>query len=330
MENGYWQPPQLCQGCSLADDEFDPLISGNSEEVQELFDNTSQWRQARVPLDQFAGQSNVRLRIEFSSAGGFGFGATGGKGPQLRMKSGDRLLDGQTVIVGSKTFEIKTGPVLSMPAGSALTPGDSVSIEGVNYVFTDGSVAVASPNVAVTYSNSMSAAQIAGLLMTAIQSAPRPKPAINLTAPEGNDTLATAINGPTDGNSAIVTVAGFIGDNPVLAVDPSADVDMVRVELARGTTLVARVNAAALGSPLDSYLRLFDSEGRQLAANDNDPTASTTDSRITYVVPADGVYYVGVSGSGNSTYRPAVFGTATGGVRVLISSFWTSRVSCHQ
>ncbi len=36
--------------------------------VQELMDNTGQWRQARVDLSQFAGQ-NVRLRVDFSTAG---------------------------------------------------------------------------------------------------------------------------------------------------------------------------------------------------------------------------------------------------------------------
>jgi VCBS repeat-containing protein len=37
--------------------------------VQELFDNTGQWRQARVDLSQYAGLSGLRLRLDFSSAG---------------------------------------------------------------------------------------------------------------------------------------------------------------------------------------------------------------------------------------------------------------------
>ncbi|WP_182866720.1 tandem-95 repeat protein [Stieleria mannarensis] len=37
--------------------------------VQELFDNTGQWRQARVDLSQYAGLTGLMLRIDFSSAG---------------------------------------------------------------------------------------------------------------------------------------------------------------------------------------------------------------------------------------------------------------------
>ncbi|QDV83491.1 tandem-95 repeat protein [Planctomycetes bacterium TBK1r] len=37
--------------------------------VQELFDNTGQWRQARVDLSQYAGLTGLKLRLDFSSAG---------------------------------------------------------------------------------------------------------------------------------------------------------------------------------------------------------------------------------------------------------------------
>ncbi len=145
-EDGQWilaATNNSTRGVGSLDDEFDPFLTGN-EDVQELFDNNGQWRQARIPLDAFAGQANVRLRIEFSTAGGFGFGLEGGKGPELRMLSGDRLTDGQIVTIGGQDFELEMGPSLMMPAGSSLTPGDSVTVEGVTYVFTDGSIAVVS------------------------------------------------------------------------------------------------------------------------------------------------------------------------------------------
>ncbi|MEO1615854.1 MAG: tandem-95 repeat protein [Planctomycetota bacterium] len=41
----------------------------SSQIVQELFDNTGQWRQARVDLSQFAGLENLQLRVDFSTAG---------------------------------------------------------------------------------------------------------------------------------------------------------------------------------------------------------------------------------------------------------------------
>jgi len=39
------------------------------QEVQELFDNSGVWRQARVDLSDFVGMSGVRLRVDFSTAG---------------------------------------------------------------------------------------------------------------------------------------------------------------------------------------------------------------------------------------------------------------------
>ncbi|MGN6545586.1 MAG: dockerin type I domain-containing protein [Aureliella sp.] len=311
-EDGQWilaATNNSTRGPNGGDDEFDPFLTGNSN-VQELFDNNGQWRQARVPLDAFAGQSNVKLRIEFSSAGGFGFGAQGGQGPQLRMISGDRLADGQTVTIGGRTFELEMGPSLSLPAGSSIHNGDSVTIEGVNYVFTDGSgPPVASPDVAVPFTATQSAEEVAATLLGLIQSTPRPQATINLTATEQNDTLGTALIAGETGDSAVITVTGTIGDNATLP-DPTSDVDLVRVELARGATVMAQVNALSVGSTLDSYLRVFDSQGRQLYANDN--AVGTTDSRVFFTAPSDGTYYFGVSGSGNAAYKPAVFGTGNG------------------
>ncbi len=118
-------------------------------------------------------------------------------------------------------------------------------------------------------------------MQAAILAAPRVQATINLTAGEQNDTIATAVIGTLTGDSAVITVNGNIGDNVALS-DPTADVDMVRVDLSRGTTVVANVNALTIGSPLDSYLRVFDSKGNELAANDN--RFGSTDSRITFML----------------------------------------------
>ncbi len=325
-ESGEWMllaTNNTQRGPGSLDDEFDPLVTAvdvngdgvlTGEElqnnVQELFDNNGQWRQARVPLDAFAGQSNVRLRIEFSSAGGFGFGMNGGKGPQLRTLAGNRLVDGQTFTIGGRTFELEMGPSLSMPSGSAVNNGDSVTIEGVTYVFTNGTGApVVAPNVAVPFNASQSAETLASSLLTAIQSTPRPKAIVNLNATEQNDTMTEALVASLTGDSATITVTGNIGDNPALS-DPTADVDLVRLDLARGTTVDAQVNALFIGSALDSYLRVFDSNGNELAFNDN--RFGSTDSRILFTAPSDGTYYFGVSGSSNTTYFPSVFRTGTG------------------
>ncbi|MFN5854217.1 MAG: PPC domain-containing protein, partial [Pirellulaceae bacterium] len=69
---------------------------------------------------------------------------------------------------------------------------------------------------------------------------------------------------------------------------------------------------AALAVPnLDTFLRVFDATGRQLAANND--FGGTSDSQITFTAPADGIYYIGVSAASNNTYSPVVLGTAGSG-----------------
>ena len=73
------------------------------------------------------------------------------------------------------------------------------------------------------------------------------------------------------------------------------------------------VDARSLATPsgLDSYLRLFDATGRQLAANDD--TSGSLDSLLVFTAPTAGTYYVGVSSYGNSTYAPATAGSGVNG-----------------
>ncbi len=93
-------------------------------------------------------------------------------------------------------------------------------------------------------------------------------------------------------------------------IDRPSDVDMFVVTLAAGDVFTADIDAEVDGSPLDSVLRLFDSNGDEVAFNDDDD-GGTLDSRLVFVATTAGQYYLGVSGFGNSTYE-AVSGTGLG------------------
>ncbi len=325
-EDGQWillatnnDPAQAGSNSGSRDDELDERVSGNPT-VQRLFDNNGQWRQARVPLDLFAGQRNVRLRVEFSTAGGFGYGFSGGKGPEIRTISAERLVDGETLVINGERFEIEMGSSLSLPGGRSIANGDSVTIEGVRYVFTDGSgSAPVAPDVAVPFSTSNTAEEIALALQTAILGAvvtPTVVTGLNFTS-ESNDTIARATLSGITGDSVRVIGNGNIGDNPANAT-PGQDVDMIQFDLEAGGTFSASIDAASIGSGLDSFLRVFDSEGRPLrnangllVQNDNRP--GSTDSALTFVAPYTGTYYLGVSGAGNQLYNASVQGTASTG-----------------
>jgi len=121
---------------------------------------------------------------------------------------------------------------------------------------------------------------------------------------EPNDTLEQATPVPFSASGTATLAGATIGDG----LFPSLDVDLYRLDLSKGGLITAEVVAKELPSPssLDSYLRLFDAQGNELAANDqfNGP-----DSFIEFFVTTGGTYYVGVSGFPNADYDPEVAGS---------------------
>ena len=98
------------------------------------------------------------------------------------------------------------------------------------------------------------------------------------------------------------TEIGEIRDTVIDAeIETEADVDFYRFELGQGEGI--EIDVLADNSELDSYLRLFDADGNELAFNDNsdDPDNITNDSAIAFA-PEPGEYYVGVSSAGNYDY----------------------------
>lgn len=81
-------------------------------------------------------------------------------------------------------------------------------------------------------------------------------------------------------------------------IEKSGDRDVFSFEGRAGDEVVAEVFARRLNSPLDSVLQLTDSQGKQVAANDDneDKAAGLTthhaDSRVSLKLPADGVYHI--------------------------------------
>jgi hypothetical protein len=70
------------------------------------------------------------------------------------------------------------------------------------------------------------------------------------------------------------------------------DVDVYRFEGHAGQRVLCEVFAARHGSPLDSFLTVYDAAGNALAANDDHD--GSTDSRVEVTLPRDGFYFVSV------------------------------------
>ncbi len=123
------------------------------------------------------------------------------------------------------------------------------------------------------------------------------------------DTLAAAqATGLGAASGSYVTVSS-LGDGATSA----ADVDLYQFQASPGSALSAVTSLPAGGSPADTYLRLFDALGNELASNDNDPAGGTLYSALTYTFTASGTYYLGVSGAPNSAYDPTTAGGGVGG-----------------
>jgi len=102
------------------------------------------------------------------------------------------------------------------------------------------------------------------------------------------------------------------------------DVDIYEVSLATGDTLKADIDAYQLDdgsnlSNLDSYLRLFDASGSELAYNYSDAAAddysgySYSDAYLSFVASVTGTYYIAVSGEYNTYYDATTAGSGSSG-----------------
>ncbi len=149
------------------------------------------------------------------------------------------------------------------------------------------------------------AAAIAAI--TGVEPPPPPPPPPPSGAGEPNDSIATAT--AVTLSSGRATVSGTIGDGAY----GTADVDLYAVTIGAGGTLAVDIDAATLTTPsqLDSYVRIFNAAGTQVAANDD--SGGTLDSLVTYTQATAGTYYVGVSSYGNSAYSATTAGTGRSG-----------------
>jgi len=147
-----------------------------------------------------------------------------------------------------------------------------------------------------------------------------------LAADFAGDDMASAQVATLQANQ-VVELDGSIGDGN----HAGRDVDLFRVNLTTGQTIDIDIDASYTDSgnwlsSLDSYLRVFDDAGNELASNssamadgDNQYASYARDSFLTFQAPASGAFFIGVSGessyydyeggAGNHAYDPNVAGS---------------------
>ena len=126
---------------------------------------------------------------------------------------------------------------------------------------------------------------------------------------EPNDTLLTATQTSINaGDFREFIFSSEIGDNP--DIGSTDDVDLYSLELTENTRVTFSINASEIGSSLDSFLRVFDAEGNELAANED---FISRDSFIGFQPQSAGTYYIGVSALSNTNYNPEEAGSGFNG-----------------
>ena len=327
----------------LADDEFDdPAPIGIFDDdidvdVQQLFDNTGAWRQARIPLGEFAGEDGLSLRIEFSTNG-----STATNSTSIRTLSGaaieaasDRSFTVANEQGTTQEFTLDLAPVISFPSGSDLATqyvdpdaATVLTLDGQDYVLNDGTRLVdadqisidlfaTNPGVSLT---DLTASEIANTVAAQIQVNLPPNPTIagfDFSDPQDdpsiavgrNDFLFEATQLPYDGGNLTITGAGRLGiqEDPNLPPSNVDDVDLLRVEVTSGTVIDVDVDLD-FNAALDAVVRFFDGSGNELASF---PTVAG--GSVQHVAATDGVVFIGISGLGNDSYDPITPGTAQPG-----------------
>lgn len=175
--------------------EWDLLTTNNSyppaelglfpNDVQESYDNNTGWRQVRVELDNYAGLDDLKLRVDFATAGSMNVGDPSTTGSELEIVPGDEIDDGDEIVIGSffggtDRFEIDMGYSLLAPSGGSIADGETFQISFENAAGNrydvpfefDSTGAVGDPvNVPVSIHNTMTPEQVTEAMVQAIRTA---------------------------------------------------------------------------------------------------------------------------------------------------------------
>ena len=85
------------------------------------------------------------------------------------------------------------------------------------------------------------------------------------------------------------------------------DIQMFKISVTAGQTVYFDVDHQNKNNSFNSYMRIFDEYGNEVAYNDNNRAPGESNSKepyIEYTFTVGGTYYIGISSSGNNNYDP--------------------------
>ena len=312
------------------DDEFDdpnpllfPVYDDDIDvDVQQLFDNTGTFRQARVPLNEFAGLQNLSLRIEFSTSG-----VTSSSSTTVRASAGNILFEGQSLVINNEAFSIDLAPAVRVPSGQQLAnlfvdPAATaiVTIDGQDFVLDDGTRTTSADQTVVDLQTvitsgssleNLTADQIAAAVQGTILANNPQAPVLsgfNFSDPEDvapnvgrNDLVFEATPLPYESGNLQITGSGFFGSDPANGpVNNLDDVDLLQVNLQPDTTVSVNVELVQLATR-QATIRFFDAGGEELQS-----TTANIDGQVftQYTSTTTESIFIGLSDLDNQLYDP--------------------------
>ena len=312
--------------------EFDSAIG--SADAGQPADEALQSVNAGQTITLFGRGFNSGTRVQFTAvdpAGVSGVLTRGGTvsadGTQLTTTVPSLASTGPLVVVGSDTVvNLQVVPTL-LSVGGPVSSGNTIVVEGTGliqgqYTLTVDGQAVVAPTVRTT-TNSGGIGQ-----QTIVFTVPDgvTNGLIQVATAGGTATLradvATTELADVESGEVLGTAGDLIGDTLATAqgltlpvdsqlaipawINQANDVDLYQLNLNRGDLIRVNVqgSGAGIGSLSDSYLRLFDSTGVELVADNS--SGAGNDSLLVYQISESGTYTLGVSGDNNRAYDPAV------------------------
>ncbi len=299
-------------------------------DVQPLFNSSvsgnAAWRQARVPLGEFAGKSGLSLRIEFSTAG-----TTSTLSESIRVisgralsETGDRefVISRATGSVDGQSFVLDLAPTVAFPSGKQLADRyrdtdevGVISVHGQEYVLqVNGDPQIDPRDVAPgqieidlladapagTTLAELNADEIAATVDRQIQIATPLATGFDFDDPDGqNDTLSEATPLPYAGGNLRIEGSGQIG----IGAPRDADVDLVSLEVRQGALITVNLTLDDTINGSGGVVRFFDAAGNDLLTVTPQPGVQVA-TQASFTATFNGQIFIGLSGEGNSSYDP--------------------------
>ncbi len=267
------------------------------QNTQELFPNSNTWREARIDLGDYAGDTNLQLRFDYSSAGSMAVGNAMLTGSVIEPPAGSQITSGDYFAVNNQNFTFNLGTVFDAMDAGDITSGTAFTVTGpsgtATFQLLTGGAGASAGNIAVPINTTDSADTVAQDILNAVDG-----------AGIGYDTSNSYIS---DDRIEFVGGSGSVGAGSGLTLEPTTT-GGIAVNFSTPAATVAQELANAINTALvpaadvvPGVLTAVKLEGDTINVINNTITGSSSDlsTYISSSLPGD--QYGNINNAGRNT-----------------------------